>query len=83
MDTTTLTPNGQPQATPTQALQPLFNAREVVQTLHDLMTKVTAQEVSSNTVNAACNCAARICDLLRLHLDAERLRRLESRHTPM
>lgn len=37
------------------------------------MTKVTAEDCNSHTVNAACNCTARITDLLRLHLDAQRL----------
>lgn len=53
----------------------VFNARDVIQVLQNLMTGVTAQEVTPSTVNAACNCAARITDLLRIHLDAERLKR--------
>jgi hypothetical protein len=37
------------------------------------MTKVTAEQVTSSTVNAACQCASQITQLLRLHLDAQRL----------
>jgi hypothetical protein len=53
----------------------LFNARNVVQILEGLMVKVTAEECTAHTVNAACNAAARITDILRLHLEAERLKR--------
>lgn len=51
----------------------LFNARGVVQTLERLMNEVTKEECTPATVNAACNAAARITDLLRVHLEAERL----------
>jgi hypothetical protein len=37
------------------------------------MTEVTKEECTPSTVNAACNAAARITDLLRVHLEAERL----------
>lgn len=53
----------------------VFDTRNVVQTLEGLMTKVTTQNVTPDTVNAACNCADKIVDILRLHLDVERLRR--------
>jgi hypothetical protein len=49
------------------------NVKSIVQTLEGLMVKVTAEECTAQTVNAACNAAARITDLLRLHLDAQRL----------
>jgi len=52
-----------------------FDTRKVVNTLEGLMEKVTAQNISAETVNAACNCADRIVDILRLHLDVERLKR--------
>ena len=64
-----------PMPAPTVSDTTIFNARSVVQTLESLMHRVTEQEVSATTVNAACNCAARIVDLLRLHLEAERLQR--------
>jgi hypothetical protein len=55
----------------------IFNAKSVVRTLEDLMHKVTKEEASPATVNAACNCAARITDLLRIHLEVERLRKTQ------
>lgn len=51
-----------------------FDTKRVVKTLEGLMTKVTEQECTAETVNAACNCADKITDILRLHLDVERLR---------
>ena len=53
----------------------IFNAKTVVQTLEGLMVKVTEEDCTASTVNAACNCAARITDLLRVHLEVERLQR--------
>lgn len=52
----------------------IFNARSVVKTLESLMVNVTKDTCDPHTVNAACNCAARITDILRLHLEAERLK---------
>ena len=52
-----------------------FNTRGVVKTLEGLMDKVTHGDVTAEKVNAACNCAGRIADILRIHLDVERLRR--------
>jgi hypothetical protein len=56
----------------------VFDTRRVVSTLEGLMTRVTEQDVSPATVNAACNCADKIVDILRLHLDVERLKRKTS-----
>ena len=53
----------------------IFNARTIVQTLESLMNRVTEHEVTSETVLAACRCSAEISNLLRLHLEAERLQR--------
>jgi hypothetical protein len=53
----------------------IFNAKGVIVTLEQLMNRVTAEECTAATVNAACNCAARITDLLRIHLEVERLKR--------
>ena len=39
------------------------------------MNRVTEHEVTSETVLAACRCSAEISNLLRLHLEAERLQR--------
>lgn len=52
----------------------VFDTRNVVNTLEGLMTQVTSNNVTPETVNAACNCADKIVDILRLHLDVERLR---------
>ncbi len=52
----------------------MFNAREAVGTLNGLMHKVTEEKITAETVNAACNCAGRITDLLRVHLEFQRLK---------
>jgi hypothetical protein len=52
----------------------IFDTKNVVKTLEGLMHKVTAADCTAETVNAACNCADKITDILRLHLDVERLR---------
>ena len=53
----------------------VFDTKKVVKTLEGLMTSVTDRNVTPDTVNAACNCADKIVDILRLHLDVERLRK--------
>lgn len=50
-----------------------FTTKKVVTTLENLMNRVTAKDVTPDTVNAACNCADKITDLLKLHLEVERL----------
>jgi len=62
---------GKPAAVDTE----IFDTRRVVKTLEGLMTRVTEKDCSPDTVNAACNCADKITDILRLHLDVERLKR--------
>jgi hypothetical protein len=52
----------------------VFNTRGVVKKLEDLMTDVTKETVTPDTVNAACNCAGRITEILRIHLEVERLK---------
>lgn len=52
-----------------------FDTRTVVKTLEGLMTKVTEKEVTAETVNAACNCADKITDILKVHIEVERMRR--------
>ncbi len=66
-------------ATPAERHE-IFDTRRVVTTLEGLMTKVTEKDVSPDTVNAACNCADKIVDILRLHLDVERLKRKTGQH---
>jgi len=53
----------------------IFDTKRVVKTLEGLMTRVTEKDCTPDTVNAACNCADKITDILRLHLDVERLKR--------
>lgn len=56
-------------------VEEVYDTKRVVNTLEGLMTRVTANDVTPDTVNAACNCADKIVDILRLHLDVERLKR--------
>jgi hypothetical protein len=70
--------NGHQAAEPTVLpAQPgtIFNARSIVHTLETLMNRVTEQEATPDTVTAACRCASEISQLLKIHLEAERLRR--------
>lgn len=60
----------------------IFDTRRVVGALEGLMTQVTKSSVTPETVNAACNCADKIVDILRLHLDVERLRTKVSPRNP-
>lgn len=52
----------------------VFDTKTVVKKLESYMDKVTEKECSPATVQAAVNCADKIVDILRLHLDVERLR---------
>lgn len=52
----------------------IFDTKTVVKKLESYMDKVTEKECSPATVQAAVNCADKIVDILRLHLDVERLR---------
>lgn len=70
----------------------LINARDLVQTLGSLVTRVTATDVTAQTVNAACNAAAQannivktLIDWKRFNLEQERQRRAwakEGDHAP-
>ena len=51
-----------------------FNTKTVVKKLESYMDKVTENECTPATVQAAVNCADKIVDILRLHLDVERLK---------
>jgi hypothetical protein len=64
-----------PNTAPVKQETNIFDTRTVVTTLEGLMNRVTNDEVTPDTVNAACNCADKIVDILRLHLDVERLKR--------
>lgn len=52
----------------------VFDTRNVVKKLESLMDRVTEKECTTQTVHAACDCAGKITDILRLHLEVERLR---------
>jgi len=58
----------------TKKAERVFDTRKVVSTLERLMEDVTKNTCTPETVNAACNCADKITDILRLHLDVERLK---------
>jgi hypothetical protein len=55
-------------------VEEIYSTKKVVTTLQGLMESVTEKNVTPDTVNAACNCASRIVDVLRVHIEAERLR---------
>lgn len=50
-----------------------FSVKTIVNDLQSMMTNVTKQECSPATVNAACNCADKITNLLKLQLEYERM----------
>lgn len=52
----------------------IFNTKNVVTKLEKLMDRVTEDKATADTVNAACNCADKIVDILKFHLDLERLK---------
>lgn len=56
-------------------LAEVYDTRKVFNKLTDLMDRVTEKDCTAETVNAACNCVARMNDLLRIHLEADRLKR--------
>lgn len=57
----------------------IFDSRSVVKRLERLMDDVTKDKATPETVNAACNCAGRIVDMLRIHLELERIKGRSSR----
>jgi hypothetical protein len=52
-----------------------FDTKTVVKKLETYMDRVTENECTPATVQAAVNCADKIVDILRLHLDVERLKK--------
>jgi hypothetical protein len=52
----------------------IFDTKAVVKKLETYMDRVTEKECSPQTVQAAVACADKIVDILRLHLDVERLK---------
>jgi hypothetical protein len=55
-----------------QKTEERFNVKHVVGDLRGMMNNVTKQECTPATVNAACNCADKITNLLKLQLEYER-----------
>lgn len=51
-----------------------FDTKTVVKKLENYMDRVTEKECTPSTVQAAVACADKIVDILRLHLDVERLK---------
>lgn len=51
-----------------------FNTKSIVKKLEGYMDRVTNDTCSPETVGAAVACADKIVDILRLHLDVERLK---------
>ena len=49
-----------------------FITSKIVNNLEKLMTQVTSDDVNPSTVNAACQCAEKITDLFKLHLELEK-----------
>lgn len=56
------------------ANQVQFSTKTVVKKLEGYMERVTEKECTPQTVQAAVNCADKICDFLKLHLEVERLK---------
>ena len=57
----------------------LFDTKTIVHKLENYMDRVTEKECSPSTVQAAVNCADKIVDILRLHLEVERLRVIKNK----
>lgn len=75
LDSNKFNPIGQePPAATEVALPGVFDTKTIVNKLEDYMDRVTANECSPATVQAAVNCADKIVDILRLHLDLERIK---------
>ncbi len=50
-----------------------FSVKDIVTDLKNVMNNVTKKECSPATVNAACNCADKITNLLKLQLEYQRM----------
>lgn len=57
-----------------QTIAETFNTKNVVKKLESYMDRVTEKECTPGTVQAAVACADKIVDILRLHLDVERMK---------
>lgn len=72
------TPNGHQAQELSQPPLEVFQGRETIALLQTLMERVTADAATPDTVLAACRCSAEIAQLLRIYLEAEKLRRQRS-----
>jgi len=50
---------------------PIITAK-IVNTLAGMMDKLVEQDITPQTVNAACNCAEKITDLFKFHLEYDK-----------
>jgi hypothetical protein len=58
----------------------IFKTEKVVDTLTGLMDKVTKSKCDPQTVQAACNCASAITELMKVHVDIEKIRIVKESH---
>ena len=52
----------------------IFDTKTIVKKLENYMDRVTDTECNPATVQAAVNCADKIVDILRLHIEVERIK---------
>jgi NCAIR mutase (PurE)-related protein len=57
-----------------QQIEKVFETKKVVTTLSGLMDKVTKDQCTPQTVEAACKCANAITDIMKVHLEAEKIK---------
>ena len=58
----------------------IFKTEKVVDTLTNLMDKVTKEKCDPQTVQAACNCASAITELMKVHVDVEKIKIIKESH---
>jgi hypothetical protein len=58
----------------------MFQTTKVVGTLTNLMDKVTKEKCDPQTVQAACNCASAITELMKVHVDIEKIKIIKESH---
>ena len=49
-----------------------FHVEKTIDHLHNMMVEVTKSEMNPNTVNAACNCVARLNETINTAIQAAR-----------
>ena len=58
-----------------KSVKEIYGTSKTVDALHSMMLNVAKDEkLSAEKINAACNCAGRITDIMKVHLDYERLK---------